>query len=278
MELIKIQAAMENEKRDRRLEKKEAQHQIEQLKWEVRFGQMEQQQLVSQRYSQQPIITNPAPQMIYPNPPLRVQRDQGETEQRLLQQLFELKLQEKEKEQSQPLPPAHTVHPAPQTSMANSAARPSTRLQDQTATSSGGDARTTADLTALTSAHLHDPPKTTSSQDDALTTTDLKALPSVRQGSIGPTVPPAKSSHSSNRPKQEERQHCKPIAAQSASNPPSKTVQPQQQYTGLITKGGSVPLPANARTHFFLSHCQATGGDQTNAIYLELRQMGFSCW
>jgi hypothetical protein len=25
--------------------------------------------------------------------------------------------------------------------------------------------------------------------------------------------------------------------------------------------------------HFFLSHCQATGGDQTNAIYLELREL-----
>ena len=24
--------------------------------------------------------------------------------------------------------------------------------------------------------------------------------------------------------------------------------------------------------HFFLSHCQGTGGDQTNAIYLELQQ------
>jgi hypothetical protein len=30
--------------------------------------------------------------------------------------------------------------------------------------------------------------------------------------------------------------------------------------------------------HFFLSHCQGTGGDQTNAIYLELRQLGFACW
>ena len=45
-----------------------------------------------------------------------------------------------------------------------------------------------------------------------------------------------------------------------------------------ITRGGSIPLPGDALTHFFLSHCQATGGDQTNAIYLELRQMGFSCW
>jgi hypothetical protein len=92
VELIKIQAAMENEKRDRILEKKEAQHQIEQLKWEMRFGQMEQHQLMSQpRYSQQPNFTSPTPQILHPNPPLRVQRDQGETEQRLVQQHLELK-------------------------------------------------------------------------------------------------------------------------------------------------------------------------------------------
>jgi hypothetical protein len=44
------------------------------------------------------------------------------------------------------------------------------------------------------------------------------------------------------------------------------------------TKVRAVPLPADTLTHFFLSHSQATGGDQMNAIYLELRQMGFSCW
>jgi hypothetical protein len=270
MELIKIQAAMgnekqdrqlenakrdrqtENEKRDRMLEKMETQHQIEQLKWQVHSGQMEQQQLVSQpRYSQQPIPTSPTPQILYPNPPLRAQTDQGRTEQRLVQQHLELKLQERGKEPSQPLPPAHTVHPAPQASMSKRAARPSARLQDHTATSSG---------------------------DVAHTTTDLTALPSVQQGSTGSTAPPAERPQASNRSKQEQHRHRQPIAAQSASIPPSKTVQPQQQHTGLITKVGSVPLPGNAHTHFFLSHCQATGGDQTNAIYLELRQMGFSCW
>jgi hypothetical protein len=57
--------------------------------------------------------------------------------------------------------------------------------------------------------------------------------------------------------------------------------QPQHQHqvtAGPLVQAGPVPLPGKARTHFFLSHCQATGGDQTNAIYLELRQLGFSCW
>jgi hypothetical protein len=282
MELIKIQAAMENEKRDRMLEQKEAQHQIEQLKWEVRLGQMEQQQLVSQpTYSRQPIVTSPAPHILYPNPPLPVQRDQGETEQRLLQQLLELKLQEKEKGQPHPLPPAHTVQPAPQESMATLAARPSAHLQDQdpTTTTSEENMHTTTDLTALSSAHPQEP-TTTSSKNDAgtKTKTDFTALPSVRQSSTGSIAPPAGRPQASNGPKQEPHQRRQPITAQSASNPPSKTVQPQQQHAGPITKGGSVPLPDNAHTHFFLSHCQATGGDQTNAIYLELRQMGFSCW
>jgi hypothetical protein len=212
------------------------------------------EQLVSQpRYNQQPIVTSPVPHILYPNPPLRVQRDQGETEQRLLQQHLELKLQEKEKEPSQPLPPAHTVHPAPQASMAKRAARPSARLQDHATTNSGEKARSTTDLTAT-------------------------ALPSMQQGNTGSTAPPAERPQASRRPKQEHHQRPQRLAAQSTSTLPSKTVRPQQQRTGPIAKGGSVPLPGNARTHFFLSHCQATGGDQTNAIYLELRQMGFSCW
>jgi hypothetical protein len=206
-----------------------------------------------------------------------VQRDQGETEQRLLQQLLELKLQEKKKEQSQLLPPAHTVQPAPQESMATLAARPPARLQDPTRTSSGGDSRSKTNLTVLPSAHLQ-AVAITSSEDDVRTTTDSEALPSMRQSSTGSIALPVERPQNSSTSKQEQHQRRQLIAAQSASKPPSKTVQPQQQHTGPITKGGSVPLPGNALTHFFLSHCQATGGDQTNAIYLELRQMGFSCW
>jgi hypothetical protein len=73
-------------------------------------------------------------------------------------------------------------------------------------------------------------------------------------------------------------------AAQPTSNTPSRTIQQQRQHqrqqanSGPAAKGVAVPLPGDAYNHFFLSHCQGTGGDQTNAIYLELRQLGFSCW
>jgi hypothetical protein len=78
---------------------------------------------------------------------------------------------------------------------------------------------------------------------------------------------------------QEQRQ---PAAVPSASNAPSRIVQqqPRQQVaTGPEpARTAAVALPSDARMHFFLSHCQGTGGDQTNAIYLELRQLGFACW
>ena len=33
-----------------------------------------------------------------------------------------------------------------------------------------------------------------------------------------------------------------------------------------------------SHTHLYISHSQATGGDQSNAIYLELERMGFRAW
>jgi hypothetical protein len=67
------------------------------------------------------------------------------------------------------------------------------------------------------------------------------------------------------------------------SKPPSVSARPaQQQQSHHSNKApvstGAVPLPDGAQSHFFLSHAQSTGGDQTNAIYLELRQLGFTCW
>jgi hypothetical protein len=48
--------------------------------------------------------------------------------------------------------------------------------------------------------------------------------------------------------------------------------------TTTSANAGTIPLPGDSHTHFFLSHCQSTGGDQVNAIYLELQKLGFSCW
>jgi hypothetical protein len=81
-----------------------------------------------------------------------------------------------------------------------------------------------------------------------------------------------------------QHQH-KPATAQPTSNTPSKALRQQRKHqqhqvnSGPVAiRAGAVPLPGDARSHFFLSHCQATGGDQTNAIYLELRELGLSCW
>jgi hypothetical protein len=79
-----------------------------------------------------------------------------------------------------------------------------------------------------------------------------------------------------------QHQHQSSCNTPAPSRPLQQQV-PQQQQQHEVTAGpaaraGPVPLPANAHNHFFLSHCQGTGGDQTNAIYLELKQLGFSCW
>jgi hypothetical protein len=78
---------------------------------------------------------------------------------------------------------------------------------------------------------------------------------------------------------QEQRQRA---AAASASNAASRIArqQPRQQVATRpeLAITIAVALPSDAQMHFFLSHCQGTGGDQTNAIYLELRQLGFACW
>ena len=110
----------------------------------------------------------------------------------------------------------------------------------------------------------------------------MVALPSAPQGSVGSTtaIPSAirtQAPSSISKQVQHQEQHR---TAPSASRSPLKTAQLQHQLTSARPTGkvGSVPLPSGACNHFFLSHCQATGGDQTNAIYLELRQLGFSCW
>jgi hypothetical protein len=240
---MKMQAAhaLENEKRDRdaELEKKETQYQIEQLKWEARFGQMEQQQ----RHYSQPIVTgSPIQSLQHTVNPSPMQ--QGEQEQQLLQQLLELKLHKNQS--SQPQPPLPVPVPA------------------VPSVSQEGMAAPTAPIPSLP-AGPHPAVTTASSMQGNISTTGFQ---SAQPGHKSTTValPSAPGSTGSSAP-------LAPLAK------PSKAVRPQHQVSiGPAAKGGSIPLPGDASNHFFLSHCQATGGDQTNAIYLELRQLGFSCW
>jgi hypothetical protein len=90
------------------------------------------------------------------------------------------------------------------------------------------------------------------------------------------------------------KEHAIQISSQQASKPnepsaasimPSRTTPQQHKVRTALPRGNTktaqgrpVPLPGDSDNHFFLSHCQSTGGDQTNAIYLELRQLGFACW
>jgi hypothetical protein len=85
-------------------------------------------------------------------------------------------------------------------------------------------------------------------------------------------VVPQASKNSSHRPKGPSATIITPSQQQ------HQVAAALPQGTTNTGKGGAVPLPGDSRTHFFLSHCQSTGGDQTNAIYLELRQLGFNCW
>jgi hypothetical protein len=101
--------------------------------------------------------------------------------------------------------------------------------------------------------------------------------------SKAPAAAAAPAAPAAQQPRQHQRQ-----STTAQSNTPSKALPlPQQQRKHqqhqvnsgpAATIAGAVSLPGDSKNHFFLSHCQATGGDQTNAIYLELRQLGLSCW
>jgi hypothetical protein len=244
LEKKETQHQIENEKRDRMLENerrdRETQHQIEQLKWEARFGQMEQQQ----QHNRQPIVTSPVqplPHIVNPSP-----TQQGEREQWLLQQLHDLKLHKNEhkNESSQQQPPL----PVP--------AAPAMSQESMVAPS--------APIPSLP-AGPHNAMATARSMQGNITTTGFQsAQPGKKSTAVA--LPSAPGSTGSSAP-------LAPLTK------PSKVVRPQHQVSiGPAARGGSIPLPGDASNHFFLSHCQATGGDQTNAIYLELRQLGFCCW
>jgi hypothetical protein len=215
---------LENEKRDREADKKEAQHQIELLKWEARFSQMEQQQ-AARAYKLEP-LPNPLQYGAATVLPLAPQQ-----ENKLQLQpapLQELRPREEETGPSHSMTLVTAIQPVLPGSTVISAALPSAALPSVIA------ARPQAASVLQPVQHQH-------------------------QSTCDTPAP--------SRPLQQQQQQQQQVQQQ------------QHQVTaGPAARAGPVPLPANARTHFFLSHCQGTGGDQTNAIYLELKQLGFSCW
>jgi hypothetical protein len=258
LEKKETQHQIENEKRDRdaAFEKKETQHQIAQLRWEARFGQMEQQ--LAQRTTTSPV--QPVQRIVNPSPTLH-----GEREHSLLQQVLELKLQSNESTNPQPPLPAHAMtHAVPSVSQEGMAA-PTAPISSLPAGPHAGV------ITGMRQGNTGTTTASQSAQPDkkstpALPSAPLKALPSVTR--------PQPSSRS-----KQDRSVTAQSGGHASAAAPSKAVQPQHQVgIGPAAKGGSIPLPGDANNHFFLSHCQATGGDQTNAIYLELRELGFSCW
>jgi hypothetical protein len=89
--------------------------------------------------------------------------------------------------------------------------------------------------------------------------------------------------HQVNKETQERHTHNETATKVQLSQTPSAS---QSVGTGSELKArrtsmparSTVPLPSNMENHFFISHCQSTGGDQANAIYLELERLGFACW
>jgi hypothetical protein len=236
--------------RDREADKKEAQHQIDQLKLEVRLCQMEQQLQVARGYNVQP-LSNPVQSNAGTNPTNTIQPLANpaqytaatslapQRENEELVQVQELKLRQKETSSSHLVAAVAAVQPALPISVP--------RIPTPAA---------------------------------ALISTSAPALPAAQVAAATAAVRPQAST---SQPLQHQHQ---PATAQPTSNTPSKALRQQrtkhQQHqvnSGPVAiRAGAVPLPGDARSHFFLSHCQATGGDQTNAIYLELRELGLSCW
>ena len=239
------------------------QRQMEPLQWEACLGQMEQQVAAMRRpHFAHPGITGNSPIQHTANPSPVLQQGETEAEQQLRQQLQELKLKHQKMESSQPRTSPH----APQDTMVTRTAQ---QLMGMTSAADNKSKRGNV-ASVLQSAQ------------QGTTEALMATLPSAPQGSVGSTtaIPSAirtQAPSSKSKQVQHQEQHR---AAPAASRSPLKTAQLQHQLTsaGPTGKVGSVPLPSGACNHFFLSHCQATGGDQTNAIYLELRQLGFSCW
>jgi hypothetical protein len=285
MELMKMQAALEkkDQERDREADKNETQQQMEnekrdrQLENERRDRLMEKMQL-EQKMEKKDLeqkMDNEKRDRLLENEKRDREADKKETQHQINQIKWEARLGQMEQQlhaayRIQPL-----AHPAQYPARANlTQQRGSEELvpqriqprQLERREKETGPSHSIALAAAVQSSVQH--------STAASTLLPSAARSSAPINSIDVVVAPEEARVS------QHGQH-QPAAAQLASNTPSRTIklqQAHQQGPAAAVKAGPVSLPGDARMHFFLSHCQGTGGDQTNAIYLELKELGFSCW
>jgi hypothetical protein len=62
--------------------------------------------------------------------------------------------------------------------------------------------------------------------------------------------------------------------------PVEVTERTEEQHPGPLERGNvlSSDLPELCKLHYFLSHYQASGGDQVGMLELELEKLGMLCW
>jgi hypothetical protein len=239
-EMDKLKAALENERKDRLL-----QQQIAQLKWEARPGQTP--QLV---YGNHP----PAPAASYilqhTTPPANAAPAPHLNSVPHLP--ISQPLQTLPKNMPLPIEVAGSVQKIMGEQQESEVGKPSSQAALETLPSPPADVAVAAPTAAIS--------VTLSSKRQQ------QPLPMLQ-----PTLQPSPPSLStatpvSAKPAQQQQQQQQQQRSRHSNKVPA---------TGLT---GAVALPDSAESHFFLSHSQSTGGDQTNAIYLELQQLGFTCW
>jgi hypothetical protein len=271
MELMEIKMQASLEKRDREADKKETQHQIENEKRDRLLENEKRDREADKRETQHQIeIENEKRDRLLENEKRDRETDKKETQLKWEARVGRL---EQQLHTMQPLL-TNPVQSTARLNLAQQRANEELLLERlQLREKDTGSSYPIASATAVQAASLH-------------STAASALLPSA----VGLPAPTGSTNALVARPlstrpvdagvlQQEQRQSA---AGPSASNAPSRVVQqqPRQQVaTGPEpARTAAVALPSDARMHFFLSHCQGTGGDQTNAIYLELRQLGFACW
>jgi hypothetical protein len=250
----KLEAALENEKKDRLV-----QQQIAQLKWEARPGQTPQLVYSSLPPPVMPVAAVPAPAASpAPAQPSYIPQQNTPANPAVLS-------------------PAHLLPHRP----------PQHHTLPKNMPQPSGFESGLGKIAELKNTQESEPTKPSS--QSALTTLPLspaEAEAAATAAAVTPTAMSVTLSSNSEKPPlplQQQPPLQQHTSSPPLSIPPSVSARPAQQQQGhrsnkVPVSTGAVPLPDGAQSHFFLSHAQSTGGDQTNAIYLELQQLGFTCW